>query len=41
MTSQPLYENVFILGRPTLASFADIVKIPTIVKKTFKDSKKG
>ena len=40
MTSQPLYENAFILRRPTVANFADIIKIPTIIKKTFKDSKK-
>ena len=40
MTSQLLYENVFILRRPTEANFADIMKIPTIIKKTFKDLKK-
>ena len=40
MTSQPSYENAFILRRPTVANFADIIKIPTIIKKTFKDSKK-
>ena len=38
--SQPLYENAFILKRPTVVNFADIIKIPTIIKKTFKDSKK-
>ena len=40
MTSQPLYETAFILRRPTVANFADIMKIPAIIKKTFKDSKK-
>ena len=40
MTSQPLYQNAFILRRSTVANFADIIKIATIVKKTFKDSKK-
>ena len=41
MTSQPLYENVFVLRRPTVVNFADIIKIPAIIiKKTFKDSKK-
>ena len=40
MTSQPLHENVFILRKPTVANFADIIKIPTIIKKTFKSSKK-
>ena len=40
MTSQPLYDNVFILRRPAVANFADIIKIPTIIKKTFKDSQK-
>ena len=43
MTSQPVYENAFILRRPTLANFTDItdiIKIPTIIKKTFKNSKK-
>ena len=38
--SQPLYENAFILKRPTVVNFADIIKIPTIIKKTFKESKK-
>ena len=41
MTSQSLYENAFILGRPTVANLADISKIPTIIKKTFKDWKKS
>ena len=40
MTPQPLYENVFILRRPTVANFADIIKIPNSIKKAFKDSKK-
>ena len=29
MTSQPLYQNPFILRRPKVANFADIIKIPT------------
>ena len=29
----PLYKNAFILRRPTVANFADIIKIPTIIKK--------
>ena len=42
MMSQPLYQNVFILRRPKVVSFADIIKIPTMfIKKTFKDSKKS
>ena len=41
MTSQPLFQNVFILRRPRVANFDDIIKIATMfVKKTFKDSKK-
>ena len=41
MTSQLLYQNFFILRRPTVVNFADIIKIPTkFIKKTFKDSKK-
>ena len=39
MKSQPLYENAFIL-RSIVADFADIIRISTIIKKTFKDSKK-
>ena len=35
MMSQPLYENAFILRRPTVANFADIIKIPAIIKKNF------
>ena len=40
MTLQTLYENAFVLGRPTAANFAGIIKIPTIIKKIFKDPKK-
>ena len=41
MMSQPFNENAaFILRRPTVANFDDIIKIPTIIKKAFKDSKK-
>ena len=35
------FQNTFILRRPWVAKFADIIKIATIfVKTTFKDSKK-
>ena len=38
MTSQPLFQNIFILRRPKVANFADIVKIATMfIKRTFKD----
>ena len=40
MTSQPLYENSFILRRPTVANFAGIIKIPTIIKKPLKTQKR-
>ena len=40
IASQPLYQNAFILRRPTAANFTDIIKIPIIIKKAFKDSKK-
>ena len=33
MTSQPLFQNTFILRRPGLAIFADIIQIVTMVKK--------
>ena len=37
-TSQPLFLNRFILRRPGVANFADIMKILTMfVKKIFKD----
>ena len=39
MTSKPLYENAFILRKPKVVNFADIIKILTIIKKTFEDSK--
>ena len=35
------FENTFILRRPRVVNFADIIKIATIIiKTTFKDSKK-
>ena len=40
MALQPLYQNAFILRRSAVANFATILKIPTIIKKSFKDSKK-
>ena len=38
--SQPLHQNAFIVMRSTVANFADIIKIPTIIKKTLKTQKK-
>ena len=41
MTPWTLSQNAFILRRPKVANFADIIKISTMFnKKTFKDSKK-
>ena len=41
MTSQPLFQNTFILRRPGVAIFADIIKIVTMfIKNFFQDSKK-
>ena len=41
MMSQPSFQNPFILRRPRVAIFADIIKIVTMFIKTiFKDSKK-
>ena len=41
MTSQPLFQNNFILRRPRAADFANIIKIATaFFEETFKDSKK-
>ena len=40
MTSQPLHENAFILRRPTVNNFANIIKISTIIKKTLKTQKR-
>ena len=40
LTSQTLYQDAFILRRSTVANFADMIKIQTIIKKTFEDSKK-
>ena len=41
MTSEPLFQNTFILRRSRLANFADIIKITTmLIKATPKDSKK-
>ena len=33
MTSQPLFQNTFILRGPRVANFADIIKIATIIIK--------
>ena len=41
MTSSPLFQNIFVLRRPRVAIFADIIKIITMfIKKIFKDSRK-
>ena len=41
MTSQPLFQNTFILRRPRVTNFADIIKIATVfLKTTFRDSQK-
>ena len=34
MTSQLLFENIFTLGGPRVAAFADIIKVVTIFIKT-------
>ena len=42
MTSCPLSQNVFILGRPGEAIFADIIQIITkFIKQILKDSRKA
>ena len=39
-TSQPFFQNNFILRRPRVAFFPDIIKIATtFIKTIFKDSK--
>ena len=41
MTSNPIFQNTFILRRPTVAIFDEIIKIVTMfVKRIFKDPKK-
>ena len=37
MMSQTLYQNACILRISTVVNFADMIKIPTIIEKTFKD----
>ena len=40
MTSKPIFQNIFILKRPRVAIFADIIKTETIfITEIFKDSK--
>ena len=40
MTSLPLFKNTFILRRPTIANFYDIIKVATMfIKNVSKDSK--
>ena len=41
MTSLPLFQNTFILRRPRVAIFADIIKVLTMfIKKIVQDSEK-
>ena len=41
MTRKPLVQNIFILIRPEVANFVDVIKIVTMfIKKKFKVSKK-
>ena len=41
MTLQPLFHNTFILRRPRVPIFADIIKIVSMfIKKLFRGSKK-
>ena len=41
MTSELLFQNTFILRRPRVANFDDIIKIGTMfIKTTFEDSNK-
>ena len=41
MVSQPLFQNTFVLRKPRVAIFADIIKIVTMFLKTnFVDSEK-
>ena len=40
MMSQPLYQNVFILIRSTVANFADIINLQPLLKKPLKNQKK-
>ena len=40
MTSEPLFQNTFILGRPGVAIFADIIKIVTMFIKSLKTQEK-
>ena len=40
MMSQPLYQNVFILIRSTVANFADIINLQPLLKKPLKTQKK-
>ena len=39
MMSLPLFQNIFILRRPEVTIFADIMRIVTVfIKTTFKDN---
>ena len=40
MTSLPLFQNIYILKRPKVTNFANIIKITTMfIETTFKDWK--
>ena len=42
MTSGPLFKNTFILRRPRVVNFVDMIEIATMFNKTtFKDSQKA
>ena len=41
MTSYSLFQNTFVLNRPKVVNFADIIKIAIrVIKAVFKDTKK-
>ena len=41
MTSEPSFQNTFILRRPRVANFADIKIATMLIKSTIQDSKKS
>ena len=42
ITSQPLFQNTFVLRSPRVDNFAEIIKFGTMfIKTTLKDSKKN
>ena len=41
MTPKPLFQNTFVLKRPRVDNFTDIIKVATVfIKTTFRDSNK-